>query len=111
MSVVGIHNQKIIGFIGAFDYACVEIKIFYEKLKEKYPYMSKRTDCLYKREVHPLFEKPLDRGISVMINSLVVDEKYEGLGLGFLLMDFVNYHPKVKKYPTILGKFAANLRR
>jgi len=109
-SLVAVSNQKIIGFISAFDY--YNNLLFHEHFKT----MLEKSDPIQLKRIESSsivyegisdFKKPEEKGISMIVRNLVVDQQFEGKGLGSLLLGFVNYHPKCLKYPMILIEFAA----
>ena len=50
---------------------------------------------------HKEFDRPDKPGYSGYLTTLVVDDKCSGKGLGSLLYEIINYHPKVKMFEKI----------
>jgi len=103
-SLVAVINQKIIGFISAFDYNNSQFSEPYKKT-----YKNATPNQLKKAEAHSRvyegltdFKVPDERGVAITVRNLVVESQFEGKGLGSLLLNFVNYHPKCLQYSKVL---------
>lgn len=96
---------KIAGYIASYDLANHAEGQLYEELYEKYAKVRENREALPKFSEE--FAKMKQKNEVLLVTALVVSKEFEGKGIGFLLFDFINYHPKCMKYAVILSRIAS----
>lgn len=106
MSLVALIDSKIIGFIAAMDYF-IEIPE-YKKILNKYKDIEILDKPIWIEELKlKEFDKKNKEKSKAFISTLAVDIEYNGKGIGGLLFEFINYHPKLNKYDCYLTHIAS----
>jgi len=103
-SLVAVIDGKIIGFIGARDYSRPSNVFLYDNFPEL-----KRFDLGLDNIESNLkeFDKPNIPDEAAFVTTMVVDLEHQGLGVGGLLLNFINYSTKIKHFKKFLIEAAS----
>ena len=98
-SLVAVIDGKIIGFIGARDYSRPSNVFLYDNFPEL-----KRFDLGLDKIESNLkeFDHPNIQDEVAFVTTMVVDLEHQCLGVGGLLLNFINYSTKIKHFKKIL---------
>lgn len=107
-SLVALLDGKIIGFIGCNDYSITWNGSIYEKYSELHRFGYGLVTIKSKLKE---FERPVKQNEVAFVSSMVVDLEYHGLGIGRILLDFINYCPKLMVFKKILVTAASNISK
>lgn len=104
-SLVAVICEKIAGYIASYDFANHGAAEFFEQLYEKHAKIRENDEILEQFYVNcEDFSQPKEKEKVLLVTTLMVLKEFEGKGLGSLLFDFINYHPKCVKFSKILSE-------